>query len=177
MRFYFFSKQIRNYLFLGCVFIFTPISIAQHRDDSSTLIEEIIANCPVCIHDSNAFKQVQTDEFHNAHVYFFLDDIDTSFDLVSKLIERDTYEKPTLNYILYTLRGSILRDKLLYDEALNNFQTAITLGESFDSKYLQTLYTYIGEIYIIKEEYQNAVTILEKWKSNKQITTRGISEN
>ncbi|MDO5970518.1 tetratricopeptide repeat protein [Flavivirga aquimarina] len=175
MLFYIYGMLQTSLIFLICFCI--NISEAQRENHPKTLKEEILTTCPICTLNEHEFKQIGSNDFHNAHAYFYINDIDTSFDLVSKLIERQKYKKLQFNLILYALKGKILREKKLYGASLKNLNLAIAAGELCNSRYVPTLHTSIAEIYIIQESYQKAVKILEDWKSNAPVESINASTN
>ncbi len=161
----FFTPGLKQVNVVCLLFLVVSISDAQQATHFKTLEEKILATCPVCIKNPDEFKQLESYDFHKAHVYYYTDDIDTSFDLVSKLIAQQRYTDPQFNLVLYTLKGKIFRDKKLYNAALKHFNMAIDIDSSNRDQYLATLYSSIAEIYIIQEAFPEAVDILENWKS------------
>ena len=159
-----------TYLFISIFSIYQ--ARCQQSQYKENFKKEIIEVCPICSIDKESFDILKTNDFHNAHVLFSRGDYDTSLITITKISSRRENENKKMRFILYTIKGRILNKKQLYQEALQNLDSALVIGKSIQSPYIDNLYSLSGQMYLDLEEYEKGITILEEWKTSYKGSTK-----
>lgn len=157
-------------------FFFLTLSIhAQNKGEEFK--KELKTVCFVCKKDSTLYSTYKNNDLHLSHYYYYYkNELDSSYIHITKALEKGK-KTPKELFILYSLKGRILRDKQIYDEALQNINKAVALGKETNQKGLSELYAILGQIYIYKEQYKKAIVILEEWKTLYRHSSVDISES
>ncbi len=149
------------------LFLIAYHGISQNNDKNIIAFdEEVLSICPICKKDKRFLNKKKHEKFHKSHLLFEEGKTDSSYVYVSRLIEENEIKDPSIVYLLYVIKGRILNDKLLFDDAIKNLTTAIEYGKEVDSPYIINIYAILGRIYLEKKDYQKGITILEDWKMN-----------
>ena len=156
--------QIRKYILLSVLFYPLSNCISQHPY-TERFVVEITTTCPICSKNKELFNTLHTNNFHNAHVQFAKGNFDASYTSIIKLLNQSKKQNNRKRFILYVLKGHILKNKELFREALQNIDSAIVVGHTIKSPYVSNLYSISGQIHIELEKYQEAIAILEQWKT------------
>lgn len=139
---------------------------AQEETYTNAFKIEILKTCEHCLKDSSFFSLASKDAFHQAHYLFAKKEIDAAFICLSQLLgEKQNINKQKL-YILHTIKGRILLEKKLLNEALKSIQKALEIGTYYQSPSLNNQYALLGQIYIEQQEFLKAVKVLETWKTS-----------
>ena len=125
----------------------------------SSFQEEVISVCSICKTDVPS-----KDDFHLAHTYFFDSKIDKALVHITKSIEQESYNNEQELFILYCLKGKILKEKKLYQPAVESLHTALTYANTAKVTSLSHVYSNLGELYFYTENFKKAVHTLEAWK-------------
>ncbi|MGH1385939.1 ATP-binding protein [Kordia sp.] len=121
--------------------------------------EEVISVCSFCKTDASS-----KDDFHLAHTYFFDNKIDIALVNITKSIEQESYKNEQELFILYCLKGKILKEKKLYEPAVESLHIALKYANNANITSLSHVYSNLGELYFYTENFKKAVQILEAWK-------------
>lgn len=141
--------------------------------------QDVISICSICKASSSNNNSSIENDFHLAHIYFFNQKIDTALMYVTKSIEKKSYSNDQELFILYCLKGKILKEKKLYAPAIKSLNKAIRYTNKATSVSLSHVYANLGELYFYTEDFKKAINILETWKEtqNKQYSNFNINQN
>jgi signal transduction histidine kinase len=142
-----------NYIHILIISLFVAQTI------TNPFQEEVISVCSVCKTDASS-----KDDFHLAHTYFFDNKIDLALVNITKSIEQESYNNEEELFILYCLKGKILKEKKLYAPAIESLHTALKHANNSNTTSLSHVYSNLGELYFYTEDFKKAIQILETWK-------------
>ncbi|MEL6812838.1 MAG: ATP-binding protein [Bacteroidota bacterium] len=152
---------------LGIYLSLGSLSHAQEKKYSAKFKSEIQQSCPGCQHLGNdSFLHLGSNDFHNAHVYFSRGEIDSAYVLISKISESKRKIDVKGQYILLTLKGIVLDEKRLYDDAVISLSKAIEIGTENQYPSAPNIYAILGQVYLEQREFQLGANWLEKWKAS-----------
>lgn len=186
--FYVLKIEIPIKLYIGLSMLLLPLLLSaqaticldefiqktKQKGYSDYFISEVLETCISCKKDSCKVALKGKDSFHNLHVYFFNDGIDDAFQLSSMLLEQ--YEdNPLKVYVLHVMRGLILNKKQLYNDAITELHTALTLGKTLEVSSVKNIYAVLGQLYIDIEDFQKSIDLLEEWKTSQKIDSSSVS--
>jgi signal transduction histidine kinase len=159
--------QISNKYYL-LYFLLFNLSIlivsAQENIFGNSFEKEIKESCSVCKKDTMLFTLPSTDKYHQIHYLFSKKKIDSAFIHITYILEKEKVLDIKKLYVLYTLKGHILIQKKLLDEALQSIQKAQEIGHQNPS--LNNQYALLGQIYFEQEKFSKAAEVLETWKAS-----------
>lgn len=156
-------QQMRLFYFGLIVSFYIPYCNAQIKI-SKELQEDILITCAICKKDTTLFNSYYKNKFHLAHFFYEKNIIDSSFIYVSKLLEEDKIFDKKKKYILFYLKGCLLKRKSLHKTSNYSFKKAISFIDNNAS--INNLYIHLSSNYIYQKKYDAAIAILEDWKKN-----------
>lgn len=151
------------YKFLICFNIFI-LSFTGYTQVpiSKELKEDLLKICSVCKKDSTQFFSYNKNRFHLGHYYYRENKLDLAFAQISTLLGKERIKEDEA-YILHYLKGDILNKKGLPNKALESYKTALLIGDQYSST--SRIYHKLSNIYLLKENYKEVVSLLEEWKN------------
>lgn len=136
----------------------------QNINLSTDFLTEIKGCCLICNNTDCEFFYQSDIDFHSVHELIVKNNIDEAFIKCTKLIESKRLSDTSIRFFSYALRGTILREKKIYNSAISDLNNAIALGEDFNNNEMGNLYTKLGELYLETKKFKKGVEILERWK-------------
>lgn len=159
-------------------FFFTTCSLkTQNKILSKTFKAEIVEVCEVCQNSPFNINRIQKDPFHNAHVYFSKGSLDSSFIMITKILQKSPFKNLKKQCVLYELKGRILNSKDIHPEALIYLNKTLTSSLSLKNKSVSRLYSIIGQVHIDMKNFVKGVEFLEKWKTSEKVDSQNYSIN
>ncbi len=148
-------------LILFCSSIYCNAQIILSQGFSN----DIKSSCTVCKLDTMYFSRYINNDFHLAHYYFIRDKIDSSFMSISRLLNQTGELSNKELYVIYHLKGIILRKKKLYEASCESLNRALLQLKSIkEVESVNNVYIKLSENYINQDNFEEAISILENWK-------------
>ena len=155
--------MLKNVLLYAFIFL-TFFSYAQIKL-SKELKNDIVFFCSTCKKDTSLFYSYQKNDFHLSHFFLTKKNSDSSFYYTSKLLNSSNNTVAQKQYILYYLKGIILKNKKLSKPSNSNFHKALNISDSLSTiSSISKIYNHIAYNYIYLKKYDSVVYYLNLWK-------------